>query len=119
MPKQMKKLLFALVSIFAAAQVSTAQIDSCFLNYQAQISKGNPAPFNTIFNVASLTKPVTAMLTLKLVSMGNWHLDEPLAKYWTDPDVVNDAWSKKLTTRHILSHQTGFVNWRWLHNTRK
>jgi CubicO group peptidase (beta-lactamase class C family) len=77
-----------------------------------EIKKGITAPYNTIFNVASLTKPVTAMVTLKLVSLGEWNLDEPIYKYWTDPDVSEDKNSKLLTTRHILSHQTGFTNWR-------
>ena len=77
------------------------------------------APYNTIFNVASLTKPIVTMLTLKLVSAGKWNLDEPLYHYWVDPDVKSDPFSQKLTTRHVLSHQTGFVNWRWLHPTGK
>jgi CubicO group peptidase (beta-lactamase class C family) len=77
-----------------------------------EIKKGKSAPYNTIFNVASLTKPITAMVTLKLVSLGKWNLDEPIYKYWTDPDVSKDKNSKTLTTRHILSHQTGFTNWR-------
>lgn len=76
------------------------------------LKKNVPAPENTIFQVASLTKPVTAMLTLKLVSSGQWQLDEPLYKYWTDPDVMNDPRHLKLTTRHVLTHQTGFDNWR-------
>lgn len=84
-----------------------------------EIAKGIAAPYNTIFNVASLTKPVTAIVALKLVSSGKWHLDEPLYKYWTDPDVANDPRSKKLTTRIILSHQTGFPNWRWLNEDKK
>lgn len=76
-------------------------------------STGNTAPYNTIFNVASLTKPVTAMVALKLVSSGKWSLDEPLIKYWTDPDIATDPRAKLLTTRLVLSHQTGFPNWRW------
>lgn len=74
--------------------------------------KTQKAPFNTRFNVASLTKPVVAMLTLNLVSSGAWDLDEPLAKYWVDPDVKDDPRHELLTTRHVLSHQTGFPNWR-------
>jgi CubicO group peptidase (beta-lactamase class C family) len=77
------------------------------------------APYDTVFNVASLTKPVVAMLTLKLVSAGKWDLDEPLAKYWTDPDVAGDPRAAKLTTRHVLAHQTGFANWRWLEESKK
>jgi CubicO group peptidase (beta-lactamase class C family) len=80
---------------------------------------GQPAHFNTIINVASLTKPVVAMLTLKLVNNGDWNLNDPLSKYWVDPDVRNDPRSKTLTTRHVLTHQTGFVNWRGDHPSRK
>ncbi|MFT3687438.1 MAG: class A beta-lactamase-related serine hydrolase [Phycisphaerales bacterium] len=79
-----------------------------------EIAKGAAAPYNTIFNVASLTKPVTAMVALRLASFGKWDLDEPIYKYWTDPDVATDPRNKKLTTRLILSHQTGFPNWRWV-----
>ncbi|REE82876.1 CubicO group peptidase (beta-lactamase class C family) [Lutibacter oceani] len=75
-------------------------------------TNGKTAPYNTIFNVASLTKPITAIVTLKLASLGKWNLDEPISNYWTDQDVASDPRSKRLTTRHILSHQTGFTNWR-------
>ena len=84
-----------------------------------EITKGVSAPYNTIFNVASLTKPVTAMVALRLVSLGKWSLDEPVYKYWTDPDIAGDPRSKKLTTRIILSHQTGFPNWRWMNENKK
>ncbi|NSL87591.1 serine hydrolase [Chitinophaga sp. Mgbs1] len=71
-----------------------------------------PAPPNTLFNVASLTKPVVTMVTLQLVSNGSWQLDEPLSHYWTDPDLQKDPRHHKLTTRLVLTHQTGFPNWR-------
>ena len=78
-----------------------------------------PAPNNSIFNIASLTKPVVGMLTLKLVEAGLWDLEEPLFHYWIDPDVINNPLHKKLNTRHVLTHQTGFVNWRSDHPTGK
>lgn len=78
-----------------------------------EIRKGLSAPSDTIFNVASLTKPVTALVALRLISLGKWQLDEPLGKYWTDPEIAGDPRLKKLTTRIVLSHQTGFPNWRW------
>lgn len=84
-----------------------------------EIKPGVSAPYNTIFNVASLTKPITAMVALQLVSQGKWNLDEPVSQYWTDPDIANDPRNKKLTTRIILSHQTGFPNWRWMNNNNK
>ncbi|MEZ5071140.1 MAG: serine hydrolase domain-containing protein [Bacteroidales bacterium] len=72
----------------------------------------SPAPEKTLFNLASLTKPLLSTTTLLLVSRGEWQLDEPLYHYWTDPDVANDPNHKKLTTRHVLSHQSGLPNWR-------
>lgn len=84
-----------------------------------EIKVGVTAPYNTIFNVASLTKPVTAMVALKLVSLGKWNLDEPVYKYWTDPEIAHDPRNKKITTRIILSHQTGFPNWRWMNADKK
>lgn len=78
-----------------------------------------PAAYNSIFNVASLTKPVTAMTVLRLVSLGKWNLDEPLDNYWIDPDIAKDSRHKKLTTRLVLSHQTGFANWRSLNKDNK
>lgn len=72
----------------------------------------NRATVNTIFNVASLTKPLVTAYVLMLSESGSWDLDAPLCKFFTDPDVASDPNSKLLTTRHVLSHQTGFPNWR-------
>jgi len=77
-----------------------------------ELQSNRPAPINTIWNVASMTKPITAIVALKLINAGKWDLDEAIYKYYTDPDVANDPRAKLLTTRIILSHQTGFPNWR-------
>ena len=84
-----------------------------------ELKKGVTAPYNTIWNVASLTKPVTAIVALKLASAGKLNLDEPLYKYWTDPDIAKDPNTKLLTARIILSHQTGFPNWRFMNESGK
>lgn len=83
------------------------------------IDKNTPAVYNAIFKVASLTKPVTALIALKLISQGKLGLDEPLDKYWKDPDLKGDKRVHKLTPRIILSHQTGFANWRYLNPEKK
>lgn len=84
------------------------------INVYGTLDGKKVAPYNSLFNVASLTKPVTAMTVLRLVSLGKWNLDKPLYKYFTDPDIAKDPRSKKLTTRLVMSHQTGFPNWRWM-----
>ena len=84
-----------------------------------ELKENTPAPYNAIFNIASLSKPISTLLTLRLVSNGDWDLDEPLYHYWVDPDVKNDSTYKILTTRHVLNHTTGFDNWRRMHPSKK
>lgn len=84
-----------------------------------RLAGGGTAPLDTLFNVASLTKPVTGMVALRLASEGRWDLDEPLSHYWVDPDLKGDPQLPKLTTRLVLSHRTGFLNWRWLAPNKK
>ncbi len=73
---------------------------------------GVPATTRTLYNVASLTKPVFAETMLRLVADGQLTLDEPLSRYWVDPDLTADARTQQLTARIALTHRTGFANWR-------
>jgi len=82
------------------------------INVYGNIKPNEKAPYNTIFNVASITKTVTSAVALKLISEKKWKLDEPLHKYWIDPDITNNSYTKLITTRYVLTHQTGFPNWR-------
>jgi CubicO group peptidase (beta-lactamase class C family) len=75
-------------------------------------SPGVPATGKTLYNLASLTKPLTAETILRLASAGKFSLDESMSPFWLDPDIKDDPWSKLLTPRLSLSHQTGFANWR-------
>ena len=81
--------------------------------------KGVPASVNSIYKVASLTKPIVALVTLKLIENGDLLLDEPISKYYKDPEIENHPFINKLTTRHILSQQSGFPNWRYLTESNK
>lgn len=83
------------------------------------LDKQTTAPHNTIFKVASLTKPIVALTTLKLIDKGLLDLEEPLFKYWIDPDLKKDKRYKALTPKLILTHQTGFPNWRYMTESNK
>lgn len=99
------------ISALGIGYIEQGQIKE--ISVYGELEAGRPAPVNTIFNVASLTKPVTALVALTLVDAGEWSLDEPLSTWWTDPDIAADPRAKLLTTRHVLSHQTGLPNWRY------
>lgn len=68
----------------------------------------------TVFEAASLSKPVFAYAVLKLVDAGKLDLDAPLNKYLPGSYDVEptDARINQVTARRVLSHSTGFPNWR-------
>jgi CubicO group peptidase (beta-lactamase class C family) len=73
---------------------------------------GVPASMTTLYNIASMSKPISAEVILRLASAGKLSLDEPMFSYWVDPDLAADPRAKLLTPRMALDHQAGFPNWR-------
>jgi CubicO group peptidase (beta-lactamase class C family) len=71
-----------------------------------------PVTTDTIFEAASLSKPVFAYGVLKLVDQGKLGLDIPLTTYLPKPYITGDPRLEKITARLVLSHRTGFPNWR-------
>ncbi len=71
-----------------------------------------PVTGETVFEAASLSKPVFAYGVLKLVDQGKLGLDVPLTTYLPKPYIPGDQRLAKITARIVLSHRTGFPNWR-------
>jgi CubicO group peptidase (beta-lactamase class C family) len=71
-----------------------------------------PVTGDTVFEAASLSKPVFAYGVLKLVELGKLGLDVPLTTYLPKPYIAGDQRLAKITARIVLSHRTGFPNWR-------
>lgn len=82
--------------------------------YYGQQNPTTPANSETMFNVASITKSVVAETVLKLVGDNKLSLDEPMYHYWVDPDLKGDPRHKLLTPRMVITHTTGFPNWRFM-----
>ena len=71
-----------------------------------------PIDSRTIFEDASLSKPVFAYLVMQLVDQGLIDLDVPLVQY-RRPDYLGEhPWIELITTRDVLRHSTGLPNWR-------
>jgi CubicO group peptidase (beta-lactamase class C family) len=75
---------------------------------------GQPEPVesDTVFEAASMSKPLAAYAALKLVEQGRLDLDRPLGEYLDRLYLENEPRHKKITARMVLSHTTGFPNWR-------
>jgi CubicO group peptidase (beta-lactamase class C family) len=59
---------------------------------------------DTIVNVYSTTKGLTAMCAHRLVGQGKLDLDAPVAKYWPE---FAQAGKQELPVRYLLSHRAG------------
>ncbi|RQO71731.1 hypothetical protein DBR43_10805 [Pedobacter sp. KBW06] len=68
---------------------------------------------NSLFEAASLSKPLFSYFVLKLVDQKVLNLDTPLYRYLPYPDIAKDECYKLITARMVLSHTTGFPNWRF------
>lgn len=74
----------------------------------ADVENSVPASADTVYRIASISKPVTATAAMKLVESGKLDLDAPIQKYC--PDFPQKPWP--ITTRELLSHQSGIRDYR-------
>lgn len=78
----------------------------------ADPATGAPVTADTLFEAASMSKPMFGALVVDLTADGVIDLDAPLAGYMPHPDLQDDPRAAKLTARQVLTHQTGLPNWR-------
>ncbi|MET0755586.1 MAG: serine hydrolase domain-containing protein [Pseudoxanthomonas sp.] len=78
----------------------------------ANASTQTPVDTRTVFEDASLSKPVFAYLVLQLVDQGLIDLDRPLVRYRRPDYLAAHPWIEKITARDVLRHTTGLPNWR-------
>lgn len=78
----------------------------------ANLEKKLPVTDKTIFEGASMSKSIFAFFVMTFVEEGKLDLDKPLYEYLPYPDIAQDDRYKKITGRMVLSHRSGFPNWR-------
>ncbi|MEM7016129.1 MAG: serine hydrolase domain-containing protein [Pseudomonadota bacterium] len=95
------------------------------------VEKKLPLTPETVMYGASFTKTAFAYMVLQLVDEGKLDLDASIAELLPRPlpeykqrrndfsDLAGDERWRSLTPRIILSHSTGFANFRWLEDDRK
>ncbi|MCI0389928.1 MAG: beta-lactamase family protein [Acidobacteria bacterium] len=71
-----------------------------------------PVDNDTVFEAASISKTVFAYAVMKLCEKGVIGLDTPLTKYAHKPFLEGDPRLSLITALHVLSHTSGFQNWR-------
>jgi len=76
------------------------------------VAQSAPVEATTVFEAASLSKPIFARLVEDLVREGSLDLDRSLSEYWEYPDLAEAEWADEITARTVLTHRTGLPNWR-------
>jgi len=74
----------------------------------ADVARTRPWEQDTIVNVWSTTKEVTALAVLILVERGLVDVDEPVATYW--PEFAKNG-KEGVLVRHVMSHTSGVSGW--------
>lgn len=65
---------------------------------------------DTLFQAASISKPVFALAVMRLVQEGQLNLDEDVNNYltsWRVPEIA--SWQPRITLRQLLSHTAGLI----------
>jgi CubicO group peptidase (beta-lactamase class C family) len=65
-----------------------------------------------MFEAASLSKITVAFVALMLRDESKLDIDRPLAEYLAPADLAGSPLARRVTARHVLSHSSGFRNWR-------
>jgi CubicO group peptidase (beta-lactamase class C family) len=89
---------------------SNAEISSPMSFGLRNVATNEEVTNTTIFEAASLSKPVFASLVYRLAEEDILDLDRPLAEYLPF-EMISDKRMKEVTARHILTHSSGLPNW--------
>jgi CubicO group peptidase (beta-lactamase class C family) len=104
-----------LLELAAVPAVSFATVDEgrVFPKAAGRASLDPPrsAGDGTVFEAASLGKPIFAYAVLRLADGGKLDLHRPLYDYLPVAE-ANTPRMRKVTATHVLSHTTGLPNWR-------
>jgi CubicO group peptidase (beta-lactamase class C family) len=89
--------------------------------------KNLPLTENSVMTAASLSKVAFAYMVMQLVDEKILDLDKPIYQYLPKPlpeypmykDLADDPRYQRITARMLLSHTSGFPNWRWINQDSK
>jgi len=135
----MKKIILFLALIIGSVRLLTAQVDTQIDEYLSmvyrthvmpgfsvvvvtksgvlfsssygyrEISTQKPFTAQTVSQIGSLTKSITALAVLQLTEKGKISLDEPVRKYLPEFTTANPEKSDMVTVRMLLSNTSGLT----------
>jgi CubicO group peptidase (beta-lactamase class C family) len=115
--RQLERLVPELMSQSAVPGASIAVIKNATVVWHRgfgvrDASSHAPVDDDTVFEAASVSKTVFAYAIMQLVDRGTLSLDRPLTDYASERVLEGDPRLNLITARHVLSHTSGFPNFR-------
>jgi len=95
----------------AAAWLRDCRVEHVAHYGVADAASREPVTATTMFEAASLSKPVFAWLMMQLVDSGRLDLDAPVMSSLEYPRIRDRERYSAVTPRLVLSHSTGLPNW--------
>ncbi|MCP1340235.1 beta-lactamase family protein [Idiomarina sp. M1R2S28] len=95
----------------AIAQIRKGDVDFIGTYGYADIDSQKPVNENTLFNVASISKPILGLALLELVKQGKLSLDKDINEYLSFPIDNPHVQDEVITVRHLASHSSGIADY--------
>lgn len=94
----------------AGTAVLVVASDSQVLQSAAYAADNTPISGDTVFLLASITKPILALAVMQLVEAGVLDLSQPIKRYLPEFDTADKA---AITSWHLLTHTSGIEEIGW------
>ena len=78
---------------------------------KANVETGQPVTQDTLFNLASISKPIMGLALLQLVDQGKLDLDQDINHYLPFKVDNPHTQNEKITLRHLASHSSGIADY--------
>jgi CubicO group peptidase (beta-lactamase class C family) len=95
---------------YPSAVIAAANIERTFLTHIATHPERAPAALDSIFLLASITKPIVATAVMRLAEQGRLTLADPIVKHIPEFETFGKG---AVTIWHILTHTSGLDESGW------
>lgn len=104
-------MIKAAIPGMAVAKVENGEVVFTGVYGYADIDNGQPVTKDTLFNIASISKPIMGLVLMQLVDQNKIDLDSDINNYLSfkvdNPNIENEI----ITLRHLATHSSGIADY--------
>src|SRR5258706_125045 len=95
---------------YPSAVLAVADAETTILTHSVSSRDYAPAALDSIFLLASITKPIIATAIMRLVEQGHLLLSDPIVRYIPEFELFEKG---RVTVWHVLTHTSGLDESGW------